>query len=252
MVIKIFFMALVLSAGFGSSQAAHRPTRRAPRIVAGSSGYSVSDLTYKLGEAVFRSDSIGLIRTYLTAGAHANGNFQPPKPDDSIRRLEFPYKEPEHILKLAVSSGRCDVVELLLEHGAQVREGYLEKAAAQGDVEMAWLLLECGADVNECEHVGDKMEHGWTPLYAAVANRKLEMVKFLLACDSIDVNVVRSSRFFIQRYNFRCLIVKVGESASYDFRLWHDNISRTPLDCAEFLQETKIAELLRQAGGKTV
>ncbi|MBY0353631.1 ankyrin repeat domain-containing protein [Candidatus Babeliales bacterium] len=259
---KIVLVLTVLCVGFSSSQAAHHgrskknkkhvQTRRAPRIVAGSSGYSVYDLTNKLGEAVYQRDSVGLMRTYLKAGADADGYFQPRKPDDLVRCYEFPYNKSEHILKLAVWSGRSDVVALLLDYGAQVREGYLEKTAAQGDVDVACWLLERGADVNECEHVGGRLELGWTPLYAAVANRQLAMVKFLLSCCNIDVNVVRSSRLCAQKaFNPWGLIVKVGEGVPHGFRLLHDNISCTPLDCAEWLEETEIAEVLRQAGGKT-
>jgi ankyrin repeat protein len=89
----------------------------------------------------------------------------------------------------AVSADNTELVKLLIEHGADIKEGLdtgetaLHHAADRGDLEIAKLLIEHGADVNA------KITTGWTPLHEAAYSRRKEMVELLLA-HGADINAV--------------------------------------------------------------
>src|SRR5690606_28348352 len=82
-------------------------------------------------------------------------------------------------LSLAVLKGRLDVVELLLEKGAD-RNGYkyyspLIVAVCNGQLDMAKLLLEKGADTEYTDSPPKT-----TALHEAVALKNIDMVNLLL------------------------------------------------------------------------
>ncbi len=93
----------------------------------------------------------------------------------------FDVKTDPNILILAADIGHSEVVNLLLERGADINStantlggGPLMTAAEKGRLEVVKLLLAKGADVNE----GGRM--GFTPLMAASEKGQLDIVKELL------------------------------------------------------------------------
>lgn len=89
----------------------------------------------------------------------------------------------------------CAVVELLLQHGATIKDSNALHAAAKSREDdsacilMITYLLDHGADINALEDQGsrqytkrmDNQESG-TALHCAVRARKKECVRFLLEC----------------------------------------------------------------------
>ncbi|KAI9642366.1 hypothetical protein NHQ30_009170 [Ciborinia camelliae] len=85
------------------------------------------------------------------------------------------------LLYIAAASGYTSIVELLLQHHADV-ESYnsstkrtaLYQAVENGHREVATILLDRGADIET------RSEDGWTPLINAVKKRDLNLVELLL------------------------------------------------------------------------
>ncbi len=102
--------------------------------------------------------------------------------------LDIPREMATTALMLAASSGRKDIVELLLESGAEIGARTFSgatalQAAIAGDgplqIEIVKLLVDRGADVNS---TGDE-----PPLMTASSMNRTDMVKFLLSRGA-DVN----------------------------------------------------------------
>jgi len=83
---------------------------------------------------------------------------------------------PNNPLEEAVDSNDPQIVKLLIEKGANVRDSSLPlfSAAYSNSVEIAKILVENGADLNEAT------TDGRTPLMIAVEQGSYEMVRFLL------------------------------------------------------------------------
>lgn len=109
--------------------------------------------------------SAEIVRLLLAAGAHANAQEA---------------NGGQSALMWAVAKRHPDVVQAILEHGADVAArssgGFtpLLFAAQQGDTESARLLLAAGANVNEASPEQE------TPLLVAAASRHEELAQFLL------------------------------------------------------------------------
>ncbi|KAI0272290.1 ankyrin repeat-containing domain protein [Gloeopeniophorella convolvens] len=89
------------------------------------------------------------------------------------------------VLQKAVSNGRLDIVQLLLNHGADVnvKGGTLQEAASKGNRDIVLLLLDHGADVNAKGGL-----YGGSALQEAASNGNLDIIQLLLD-HGADVNV---------------------------------------------------------------
>jgi len=91
-------------------------------------------------------------------------------------------------LQIACNFGRLDIVEFLLERGADIDEDTLfggtplQIACDSGKLDVVKFLLKNGADVNKAENDPD------TPLLIACNNGHLDIVKLLLSKEGVDVN----------------------------------------------------------------
>ncbi|WP_341808223.1 ankyrin repeat domain-containing protein [Wolbachia endosymbiont (group E) of Neria commutata] len=93
-------------------------------------------------------------------------------------------------LHMAASCDNSGVITLLLERGADVnaKNGKgrtpLIIAADNGRFQIVEELLKHNPDVNHAE-----MKHSYTALHAAVTGYSLKLIKILLECENIDVNI---------------------------------------------------------------
>ncbi|PNS14791.1 hypothetical protein CAC42_2020 [Sphaceloma murrayae] len=110
-------------------------------------------------------------------------------PRASVNAIERGQKTPLH---LAVIHGRDDIVDLLLDHGADVQAkstgGWtpLHNACAQGSHGIVSTLLRAGSDCNA------RLFNGRTPLHVAAEAGHVDVVKVLLADDHVK-RVARDS-----------------------------------------------------------
>ena len=122
-----------------------------------------------------RNGNLGIVRLLLEHGADVNAAN----------------KYGRTPLYVASQGDNLEVVKELLKHGADVNaaDKYgstpLHIAASNGNLKVVRLLLEHGADVNAAD------KYGWTALRSVVQNdyNKLELIKTLLECENINVNI---------------------------------------------------------------
>ena len=120
--------------------------------------------------------NINLARYLINAGADVNAPIPDDPDDEDWRECTF-YPCPGSPLELAVHGKQRELVELLLEHGAQVQErlgaGALHDAISSGDLDGVGLLVDAGADVNA-------LVDGFTALRLALHHDHSEVVAFLV------------------------------------------------------------------------
>src|SRR5688572_3513060 len=93
------------------------------------------------------------------------------------------------VLDWAAFDGKSEMVRVLLARGADINTphcgGYaLGSAAIGGHADFVRVLLQAGADPNQAE------DSGTTPLFCAVAGRKLQVVKLIVEAGA-KLNAVR-------------------------------------------------------------
>lgn len=99
-------------------------------------------------------------------------------------------------LHLATTQGTPELVRLLIQHGANVRQmdsrgvTVLHMAAAAGELELIHLFIEHGADVNVQDHLRESGGGLETPLHRAAMAGSTEAVQLLLKSGA---NVCRST-----------------------------------------------------------
>ena len=152
----------------------------------------------------------------------------------------------------AVLRGHQDIVELLLEHHADVsienRIGWtpLFYASSAGQSEIAEILIQHGAEVSLRDNRGD------TPLLAASLQSATNVISVLLA-HGADVNAFNSQNGFTplhwalltENEPTVALLLERGANANAK-----DFFGRTPLTAIIRSGKTNIIELLRRYGGK--
>ncbi|KAH8979562.1 ankyrin repeat-containing domain protein [Lactarius akahatsu] len=93
-------------------------------------------------------------------------------------------------LHSAIANGRTDMVQRLLDHGAEVdeRDQFLQTpldvASMEGKLDHARTLIKYGADVNSRDTIG------WTPLHTATRYGHVDIARLLLD-NGADVNAIQ-------------------------------------------------------------
>jgi ankyrin repeat protein len=116
-----------------------------------------------------RLSNVDIVRALLDAGADLQAQWE-------LDAYHWPdgYENTEQLgdaLCVAASAGRVEIVELLLQRGASSRAEALVAAANAGQLHTTRLILEHGEDPGTSTN---------RPLYSAVRNDHLEVVKLLV------------------------------------------------------------------------
>jgi ankyrin repeat protein len=147
--------------------------------------YEVISISRALGWSIAYSN-IGFVKLFLQSGANINDQFS-----DGVHNFG---------LVTAAISGDLNMMHLLLEHGANVKERSraLQGAACANQIEAVQLLLASKADVNAAPLRSHDIVHGATPrgtaLQAAAGNGNLKLVLLLLEAGADVESKVRSKR----------------------------------------------------------
>jgi ankyrin repeat protein len=148
-------------------------------------------------------------------------------------------------------TGRPEVIQELLKAGAEIdaknRRGETAlHEAASGDIEVFRILLDAGADVNAAS------EPGQTPLMMAAQAGKPEIIQELLerkaninAVDTWDQWTALQWASSSGQLEAVSLLVKNGAEIHHK-----DKNGKTALALAQEKGQTKVAELLKAAGGR--
>ncbi|PKA50910.1 E3 ubiquitin-protein ligase KEG [Apostasia shenzhenica] len=184
--------------------------------------------------------------------------------DPNWRAADSADADGETLLHLAIARGRADLVQLILEFGADVeaksRAGRspLEAAAAGGEALIAELLLARGASTERSSG------SSWGPLHHAAAGGHTELLRLLLlkgaAVDSPAVDGRTALHLAAEGRRKECAAVLVEAGARTDTR--GGKARETPLHAAASVGDEATARLLvnngcaglreaRNAAGKT-
>ncbi|KAI5503449.1 spermatogenesis [Trichomonas vaginalis G3] len=124
-------------------------------------------------------------------------------------------------------------------------------ACMSGYLEIIQILVEQGADV----HCHDN--HGWTPLHRAVLWDYVPIVQFLLAKgadpNAIDLDGFTPLHMAAKWDHFESAeyLIKAGANPNAQTNRFEPSfITRTPFELAFLNRRTKVARVLRKAGGE--
>ncbi|KAF2848254.1 ankyrin [Plenodomus tracheiphilus IPT5] len=156
----------------------------------------------------YTADRTALVRFLLDHGANPN-------------QLQGPDRNgPGTCLRTAVQRSSLEVIELLIQHGAQIEQsGAMHQAAVNGRIDAMDLLLRCGANVNEqlwtnlefsarsrtkfkkeqgiMSDVSDDSRPKWsheTPLHYSVLHRQVEATAWLVK-NGADASITDSKEW---------------------------------------------------------
>jgi len=152
---------------------------------------------------------------------------------------EFPRQVFENPLYMAAKKQNPEVIELLLDHGAEINAltagnmPPLMAAVVHGQVENCKVLLERGADAHIRIHTGESM------LELAVLNQKLAVVKLLLD-HGIDVNMKGSKGGTVIDAAIRIDHAEVIFIGDMEMQRVVDSFSTTKLDIMRLLIDNGI------------
>ncbi|KAG0473804.1 hypothetical protein HPP92_015661 [Vanilla planifolia] len=153
----------------------------------------------------------------------------------------------ETLLHLAISRTRPDLVQLLLEYGANVeirnRAGWssLEAAAAAGEVLISELLLARGASTERSS--------AWGPIHHAAFTGQVELTKLLLSkgasVDETTADGRTALHLAVEERRRKCvaMLMSVGARAIHS-----STTGDTPLHVASALGDEATAKLLMESG----
>jgi ankyrin repeat protein len=176
------------------------------------------------------------------------------QPDNVLALLEYG-AEPNRghgksALHMAVVQNHIDIVRILVEHGAQVNSDTsppLSLAVSHGHSEITALLLQHGADPNSVD------AFGITPLLAAIAKRRLDLVQLLLqykAKVNASTTVLQQTPLFLailsEQVDMVQLLIEHGADVSVQ-----DPRGCTPLFMAISKNQTAMVHLLLKHGADT-
>ncbi|GAX25889.1 hypothetical protein FisN_6Hh073 [Fistulifera solaris] len=176
------------------------------------------------------------------------------QPDNVLALLEYG-AEPNRghgksALHMAVVQNHIDIVRILVEHGAQVNSDTsppLSLAVSHGHSEITALLLQHGADPNSVD------AFGITPLLAAIAKRRLDLVQLLLqykAKVNASTTVLQQTPLFLailsEQVDMVQLLIEHGADVSVQ-----DPRGCTPLFMAISKNHNDMVHLLLKHGADT-
>lgn len=105
------------------------------------------------------------------------------KPDINLVNPD-PASHERTALSIAAHNGQLNMVKLLLEHGAKIKDGYVLDVAEQGHVNVLQPFGYCGADIRAYDKFGN------TSLIWAASKGHIEVVKMLLSILDVDVEYI--------------------------------------------------------------
>jgi ankyrin repeat protein len=202
-------------------------------------------------EAVKRGDTEE-VRSLLAQGADPNTRETQVLYRRGLGRemVEIPETMAKTTLMLAASEGHKDIVELLLDSGAEVdaKAAYgstalMQAVGREGHAEIAKMLIDRGADVNA---------HGFEPsLTIAATGQRIDLVKLLLDSGA-DVNARDDEGYTALMepadYGYKD-VVEVLIAAGIDVNA-RSNEGFTALRYAKEKKRTQIVDLLVRAGAR--
>lgn len=101
---------------------------------------------------------------------------------------QSPSDHDENILESAVTSGRTDIVRILLKNGATVTPMALNNAVDTRDIQLMDLLLENGGEINKIGKY-NKKEKMNSVLFEAVSIGDFKMVKYLVEHGAKNIDI---------------------------------------------------------------
>jgi len=143
--------------------------------------------------------SIEKVKFLLARGANVNGGSQP-------------------TIHAGIRSGHRDIVELLIQHGADINakdkwgRGYtpLQRAAIRGRPELVELLLEAGADISV------KNDRGQTALHVSLDIRNSDYPQYRQSKDAVELLLAKGADVNLKDKDGRTPLHLAVESADVD------------------------------------
>ena len=206
------------------------------------------DIEKELWLALFEGNAIEVRRVLSSGMVDVNGNKK-----SEMTPLFF-----------AAKKGLIDVVQLLLEEGAEPNHGSLDKwkyifftplhaSAIYGRLEVAKLLLKGGANIDMEDRLKETPIYH-TPLHYAVMQGHKDLVRFLLekGAEPNKANIggetpLHYASFFGNPANRKDIVQLLIENGA-DLKK-RNNSGRTPLGNALMRGQTDIVNLIRENGG---
>ncbi|CAN1844496.1 Protein VAPYRIN [Linum perenne] len=173
--------------------------------------------------------------------------------DDIREVLERSADSVDSVLHVAISQGRADIVQLLLEFGPNLEfrgpsgSTPLEVAAGMGQALIVELLLAHGAETERSE-----TSSSWGPIHLAAGAGHLEVLRLLLLKESVNVDSLTKDgntalHIAVEQRRRDCARLLLASGATADVRNGKDG--DTALHIAARLGDENMVRVLLQKGG---